>query len=172
MDVYEVIRRRYSVRAYKTDAVEEEKLQRVLDAARWAPTAANRQAFRLLVLSTRGRSAELRRIYDREWFVEPPILICACALPDQAWRRRDGTNYSHVDVAIVMDHLILAATGEGLGTCWVAAFDVEAARAVLDLPVEWEPVVFTPLGYAAGKAPTKERKPLEVLIEDRRIAKP
>lgn len=164
MDFHDLIRTRYSVRAYQDRPVEDEKLARVLEAARLAPTAANRQPFRLIVIHTAGRQEELRQIYDREWFVQAPIVICACGLPGGAWRREDNQNYAVVDVAIVMDHLILAATEEGLGTCWVAAFDSAAARRILNLPDEAEPIAFTPLGYAADKPHPKERKPLDALV--------
>lgn len=164
MEFSELIKKRFSVRAYKPDPVEEEKLQLVLDAARLAPTAANRQPFYLIVIKTAGREAELRRIYDREWFTKAPFVICACAVPAQGWVRMDGKLYTDVDVAIAMDHLILAATDLELGTCWIADFDPTAAREVLGLPDGVEPIVFTPLGYPAGQPRLKVRKPLADLV--------
>ncbi len=165
MDLSELIQRRYSVRAYKPDPVEEEKLAQVLEAARLAPTAANRQPFQLIVIRTAGREAELGRIYGRAWFTQAPLVICACGIPSQGWvRGSDGKNYTDVDVTIVMDHLILAATNLGLGTCWVAAFNPTAAREVLDLPDGVEPIAFTPLGYPADRPRPKERKPLSDLV--------
>jgi nitroreductase len=160
----ELIQKRYSVRAYRPDPVEETKLQAVLEAARLAPTAANRQPFELIVIPTKGREAELRRIYRREWFVQAPFVLCACAIPAQGWVRMDGKPYVDVDVTIAMDHLILAATNLGLGTCWIAAFDPDAAREVLSLPEGVEPVVFTPLGYPADRPRPKERKALSELV--------
>lgn len=165
MEFSEVIRRRYSVRAYRPDPVEEEKLQQVLEAARLAPTAANRQPFQLIVIHTEGRKEELRRIYREEWFVQAPIVICACAIGGKGWvRSEDKKRYRDVDVAIVMDHLILAAADLGLGTCWIAAFNVAAARAILGLPDDVEPIVFTPLGYPADEPGAKARKPLSELV--------
>ncbi len=165
MNFAELIQKRYSVRAYKTDQVEDDKLQQILEACRLAPSAANRQPFQLIVIHTAGREAELRRVYHRGWFSQAPLVICACALPGQAWyRRSDGKNYSYVDVAIVVDHLTLAATELGLGTCWVCAFDVEAARQMLGLPDDVKPVAFTPLGYPADQLGPKKRKPLSDLV--------
>lgn len=164
MEFSELIRCRYSVRAYKAEPVEEEKLQRLLEAARLAPTAANRQPFQLIVIHTQGREKELSRIYGREWFVQAPLILCMCALPREAWVRSDGKNYAEVDATIAMDHLILAAADLGLGTCWIAAFDPIAARQVLGLPEEVEPVAFTPLGYPADIPREKKRRPLTDLV--------
>jgi nitroreductase len=164
MEFAELARRRYSVRAYKGDPVPEAVLARVLEAARLAPTAANRQPFRLFVIRTEGRKAELGRLYQRPWFVEAPLVIGVCSLPAEAWTRRDGKSYADVDAAIVMDHLILAASAEGLGTCWVGHFDPAAARELLALPAGVEPIAFTPLGYPADQPPEKKRKPLAELV--------
>ena len=76
----------------------------------------------------------------------------------------DFWNYRKDDIAIVMDHFILAATDQGLGTCWVAAFNAQKAREILELPDEVEPLIFTPLGYPADTPGSKERKPLSDLI--------
>ena len=165
MKFLELARQRYSVRAYKPDPVHPEKLECILEAARLAPTAVNIQPFQLIVIRTKNRETELRRIYDKKWFVEPPIVICACGLPKKGWSRKDGKNYNDVDVAIVMDHLILAATAEGLGTCWIGAFDPAAAKEILNLPEGVEPIAFTPLGYAADRPPRKKRKPLSELVK-------
>ena len=164
MDYSELFEKRYSVRAYKPDPVEDDKLHQILEAARMAPTAANRQPFQLIVIHTKGRETDLKRIYSHEWFVQAPLVICACSVPAQAWVRRDGKNYGDVDVAIMMDHLILAATNHGLGTCWIAAFDPKAAREILRLPNDVEPIAFTPLGYPADQPTLKKRKPLSELV--------
>ena len=164
MEFSELIEKRYSVRAYKPDPVEDDKLQQVLQAARLAPTASNRQPFQLVVIRTAGREAELKRIYNRDWFVQPPLVICACGIPAQGWVRGNGKNYNDVDVAIAMDHLILAAANLGLGTCWVGAFDARAAREVLHLPDDVEPIAFTPLGYPADQPGPKKRKALSELV--------
>ena len=164
MEFSELIKKRYSVRSYKPDPVEDDKLEQVLEAARLAPTAANRQPFQFLVIHTAGREEELGRIYGRPWFVEPPIVICACGVHEQAWKRGDGKSYCDVDVSIAMDHLILAAADLGLGTCWIGAFDPTAAREVLGLPQEVEPIAFTPLGYPNDELKPKKRKPLDEIV--------
>ena len=165
MEFSELVSQRYSVRAYRPVPVEDEKLQKVLEAARLAPTAANRQPLQIIVVHTEGREQELKRIYKTDWFVQAPLVICMCATPSRAWvRRSDSKVYSDVDAAIVMDHLVLAATDLGLGTCWIAAFDPDAAREVLELPDGVEPIVFTPLGYPADQPGPKQRRPISELV--------
>jgi nitroreductase len=161
VDFQELIRKRYSVRAYKPDLVDEEKLARVLEAARLAPTASNLQPFRVIVIETKGRKEELGRVYKREWFTQAPLILAVCALPKQSWvRKYDGWNAAEVDATIAMTHIVLAAADEGLGTCWIAAFDPQAAREVLGLPPDVIPSAFTPLGYPADTQPPRKRRPL------------
>ena len=167
MEFLELVQKRYSVRAYKPDPIDEKKLEQVLEAARLAPTAANKQPFQFLVIRAAGKEAELRRLYDRAWFAQAPVVICACGIPAQAWVRMDGKNYCDVDVAIAMDHLVLAATALGLGTCWIANFDPAIARQVLALPSGVEPIAFTPLGYSNDPPRPKKRKPLTELVKYR-----
>ncbi len=165
MEFLELAQRRYSVRAYKKDAVEQDKLDTVLEAARVAPTAANRQPFQFVVIRPSGKEAELRKIYDKAWFAEAPVVVCVCGIPAQAWVRKDGKNYCDVDVAIAMDHLVLAATSLGLGTCWIAAFDPAVARQVLALPDGVEPVTFTPVGNTNDQQRPKKRKALTEIVK-------
>lgn len=165
MEYEKLVRERYSVRAYLDKPVEKEKLNKVLEAAILAPTAANRQAFRIVVVSTAARRDELKRIYAKEWFTQAPYIVCVCSLTRECWTRKDGKSFGDVDAAIVMDHLVMAAANEGLGTCWVAAFDAGAASEILKLPDDVEPVVFTPLGYPADEPGPKNRKPLKDLVK-------
>jgi nitroreductase len=164
MEFSALIEKRHSVRAYRPDPVEDEKLNKVLQAMRLAPTATNRQAFCFVVIHTKGREEELKRIYSKDWFARAPLVVCACGIPSKNWVRKDGKNYNDVDVAIAMDHLILAATDVGLGTCWIGAFDAQAAREVLRLPDGVEPIAFTPLGYPADEPGPKKRKDLSELV--------
>ena len=164
MEFEDLIQKRYSVRSYQSRPVEDEKLKTVLDAARLAPTAANKQPFRLIVVKTEGKKEEMKRIYHADWFSQAPLVICVCTVKSESWTRRDGRNYVDVDATIAMDHLILQATDLGLGTCWIAAFDAEAAREVLKIPEGVEPLLFTPLGYPADEAGVKSRKELDELV--------
>jgi nitroreductase len=162
----ELIRARYAVRAYRPDPVPDELLAEVLEAGRLAPTAANRQPIGIVVVHVAGREAELSRLYPRDWFVTAPLILGVCTVPREAWARVkfDGRSYADVDAAIVMDHLVLAATEVGLGTCWIAAFDPAVAREILGLPDDVEPLLFTPLGFPADEPRAKERRPLGDLV--------
>lgn len=164
MDYLDIVQRRYACRSYLPDRVEGEKLQQVLECGRLAPTAANRQEIKIIVIPTAGREKELLKIYPREWMVEAPYILAVCSIPAKCWTRGDSKCYSDVDAAIVMDHMITAATAFELGTCWVANFDPVAAREILQLDPSWEPVVLSPLGYPRHPAPTKTRKPLEEIV--------
>lgn len=165
MDFIDLVQKRYSVRAYKPDPVEDDKLAKILEAARLAPTASNRQPFQLIVIHTAGRTAELGRMYSRPWFVQAPIIIAACTNPAEGWKRAmDGVNYSIVDVAIAFDHLTLEATDLGLGTCWIGAFNTQAVCEILGLPPEVDPIALTPLGFPDDSPRAKTRKPLSQLI--------
>ena len=164
MEFEQLIQARYSVRAYKPDPVPDQVLAKVLEAARLAPTAANRQPFGILVIHTDGREEELKRIYGRDWFVQPPLVVALCGLTDSCWVRSDGKSFCDIDAAIVMDHLILAAADQGLGSCWIGAFDAQAARQILGLPESVEPIAFTPLGYPGDQPGKKKRESIVKLV--------
>ncbi|MGD8543649.1 MAG: nitroreductase family protein [Candidatus Bathyarchaeota archaeon] len=153
MGVFEIIRKRRSIRLYEEKPVEQEKLNRVLEAGRLAPSADNRQPWRFIVVTNDEVKEKLRASYDEEWFVSAPVIIIGCAVPKEAWVRMDGQEYWMVDVAIAMQNMILVATELGLGTCWIADFDEEAARKALKLPQSVRIVAMTPLGY-----PTEEKR--------------
>ncbi len=166
MNFEELILKRYSCRNYSSKPIQEDLLQKVLEAARLAPTAANRQPFQIIIIKTENKQEELMQIYDKDWFVQPPIILAVCSQPQMGWVRKkyDQQSYAAVDAAIVVDHITLQAADLGLGTCWIGAFDPQAARDFLKLPPDVEPIAFTPLGYPLDQPGKKIRKPLEDLI--------
>jgi nitroreductase len=167
MNFSELLHKRYSCRHYSSEPIEEEKFKQVLEAARLAPTASNRQPFQIILIQPDKHKAEdLLEIYPKDWFIQPPWILCVCSLPEQAWYRKkyDDQNYSAVDAAIVVDHITLQAADLGLGTCWIGDFNPEAARKHLGIPQPAEPIAFTPLGYPLDEPREKTRKPLEDLI--------
>jgi nitroreductase len=166
MDFQDLIRKRYSCRHYAADPLQEDHLNLILNAARLAPTAANRQPFQIIIIRTENQQAELLKIYSRDWFVQAPLVLCVCSVPEEGWRRKkyDNRSYATVDAAIVVDHITLQAADLAVGTCWIGDFNPEAAREYLKLPPEVEPIAFTPLGYPLDQAREKTRKTLEELI--------
>ena len=165
MDIYEILQKRRSIRSYKPDPVSDEKLNKILEAARLAPSAANRQPVYFIVIKNKKTKEELKNAYDADWFYTAPVIICACSLPDRAWKRSDGKNYADIDASIAMDHLILAATTEGLGTCWVAAFKTPIVKSILNLSPGFEPLAMTPLGYPCIVPEPTFRKPREDMVK-------
>lgn len=164
MNFFELAEKRRSIRSYRPDPVEDSKLQKILEAARIAPTARNSQPFKILVIRTEGREEELKQIYNKDWFVAPPYILCVCSITDKCWLNCNKKSYGDVDAAIVMDHIILASAELGIGTCWIGAFDPAAAKRVLNIDDTMEPIVFTPLGYAKDTPAMKARKPLDELV--------
>ncbi|OQZ01799.1 MAG: nitroreductase [Candidatus Brocadia sp. UTAMX1] len=165
MNIYEIIKKRRSVRSYKSEPVEEEKLRRILEATLSAPSAANRQPVYFVVIKNEKIRHQLKNAYNASWLCTAPIIICACSIPEKGWKRGDGKNYADIDVSIAMDHLIFAATSEGLATCWVAAFKVSEVKSILNLPPGIEPIALTPLGYSLDIPKPTHRKPLEEVIQ-------
>ena len=162
MDFDDVINERYSVRGYLDKDVEKEKLDYVLKAATIAPTGVNYQPFKVYVIDTKKNKEGLTEIYPAEWFTEAPYVLCVVAKTDESWVRKwDGKNISDIDATIVMDHMILAATNVGLGTCYIAAFNPDKAREFLNLSDDEEPVLFTPLGYCNANPRDTPRKSVD-----------
>lgn len=168
MEFLELIRVRRSIRGYRPDPVPDETLGRILEAARLAPTAANRQPFQLIVVTDPSTRARFKEVYDREWFWTAPMILVGCVEPARAWQRSDGFNAAEVDLSIVMDHVILAAANEGLGSCWICNFDEAKTREILGIPPEVRVIAMTPLGFPAAEPRAFQRKPLHELVRRER----
>jgi nitroreductase len=166
LEFFDVIKNRYSVRGYKNDKVETEKLNKILEAATIAPTGVNFQAFKIFIIETEKNKEDLLKIYNKGWFVEAPLVLCVAVNKSKSWNRPwDAKNIADIDASIVMDHIILAATDLGLGTCYIGAFKNYEAIKFLDLPEEYEPVLFTPLGYPNADRSNRPRKPVDEIVE-------
>jgi len=158
MDVHEAIRTRKSVRAWREAPIEEDKLQRVLEAARLAPSARNLQEWRFVVVS----DPDLRRrvgidAAGQEFVAQAPVVIACCAESDGRLMRCGQQAYP-IDVAIAIDHLTLAAAAEGLGTCWIGSFDEGRVRELLGIPPAVRVVQLLALGYPLDPSPVEKHR--------------
>jgi nitroreductase len=164
MNLYEVIQTRRSVRQYKATPVPQATLDRIWEAARLAPSACNFQPWRFLLVQSPEARGCVQEVLP-EWTQTAPLLVVALGSPAAAWKR-DGQSVHEIDVAIAMEHLMLAATAEGLGTCWICAFNRKRLAHALKLPKDWEPVAVTPLGYPDDSSPRTSRKPLAEIVQE------
>ncbi|MBO3763119.1 MAG: nitroreductase family protein [Thermoproteota archaeon] len=165
MDLMEVFRKRRSIRKYKATPIEKEKLFRVLEAGRLAPSAANKQPWNFIVVDNEEVKKKLFNAYPSDWFVKAPVIIVACANPSLAWKRRDGEEYWKVDLAIAIEHMVLQAYSEGLGACWVCAFNETEVKKVLNIPEEVRVVAMIPIGYPdEEKGEVTNRKQLREIV--------
>jgi len=166
--VNEVIRVRRSIRKYKVKRIEEEKLFRVLEAGRLSPSAANRQPWHFIVITDPEIRGMMKEAYGRSWFYEAPVIIVVCVDPNIAGVR-DGENFWKVDGAIAMQSMILQATEEGLGTCWIGAFHEAVVRKILEIPSHIRVLAMTPLGYPdeVKEKVTKRKKMEEILHKNK-----
>lgn len=165
MNVHEAIAARKSVRAWVDKPVEEEKLQRVLESTRLAPSAKNRQEWRfVLVTDPQKRAVLADAAYGQQFVGQAPVVLVACAQTDRR-KMHCGHLAFLVDVSIAIDHLTLAAVEEGLGTCWIGYFDPAKVRETLSIPEEIEIVQLMPLGYPKDpEAINKNRLPIDQIV--------
>jgi nitroreductase len=166
MDFYEVIKKRKSVRAYKKDPVPDEVLNRIIETARIAPSAKNTQPWKFIIVKDQKVLDELVPTCNNQRFIaEAPIVICAVGLEKLDWGRMGGYWSSlPVDVTIALEHIILAAANEGLGTCWIGAYKEPEVKKVLKIPDGVKVIALTPLGYPNQEPVGRPRKPLDEII--------
>ncbi|MBQ8657392.1 MAG: nitroreductase family protein [Prevotella sp.] len=164
MDFLELVKRRYSCRAYEPRSVEQEKVDYVMECVRMAPSAVNRQPWRFRIVGSEEGKERLRQCYGRDWFKTAPLYVIASVLHDVEWVRADGKHHGDIDIAIAVEHLCLAATAQGLATCWVCNFDAALCKQLFDLPADEEPAVIIPVGYAADEPQEKRRKTADEIV--------
>lgn len=166
MDFKTLVNKRYAVRKYAPQPVEDEKLTLVLDTARKAPSAVNFQPYKLYVVKSEEKLDAVKACYHRTWIKTAPVLIVVVGSHDMAWKRaQDGKDHTDIDAAILIDHLMLQATELGLGTCWVCNFDIELLQETLNLSATEEPIAIVPIGYPENEnTPVKKRKGLDELV--------
>jgi nitroreductase len=164
MDVFTAINRRRSVRAYKSDEVEEEKLKKILEAARLSPSASNRQEWKFIVVRDKEAKKKLSKAAFGQSFIgEAPTVIVACGTESKAMMAC-GQPAHTVDVSIACAFMILQAYELGLGTCWIGAFKEDEVKKILQIPESVRVVTMIPLGYPDEVPPQRSRKGLDQII--------
>ena len=152
MDFLELAKKRFSARSYKSDRVEPDKIDYVIECARLAPSAVNYQPWHFMVIISEEQKQKVQQCYNRDWFAQAPVYIAICVDKSKAWvRKSDNKNHADIDAAIATEHICLAATEIGLGSCWVCNFDLDLFRTNLQLPADKYPVAIISLGYIEGQ---------------------
>lgn len=164
MDVSEAIQKRRSIRKYQGRQIEEEKLDRVLEAGRLAPSARNLQEWKFVVVRDESRRKRIAEAAKGQTFVgEAPVVIAACATVTDYVMTCGQLTYP-IDLAIAVDHMTLKAVEEGLGSCWIGAFYEEEVKKVLNIPPEVRVVALLPIGYPDESPNPRPRKEMEEIV--------
>jgi len=168
MDAFEAIKNRRSVRAFTNEPVSDKEITKIIDAARWAPSAGNIQPWEFVVI----RDPEIKRglsvaALDQTFIEEAPVVIVVCAnqLRSGSGYGSRGVNlYCLQDTAAAIQNMLLAAYALGLATCWVGAFQEEEATKVLKIPNGVRPIAIIPVGHPAEKTEAPDRRPLNEIV--------
>lgn len=168
MDIFQVISDRRSIRKYKDVPVEQEKIERILDAARLAPSWKNTQCWRFLVLTKPEQREKVLTAFPddnpgKKAIAMAPVVIVVCGNPAES-DVENGINYFVADVAIAFEHLCLSAHALGLGTCWMGWFDEARVKVSLGIPDAIRIVGMTPLGYPDQEPKARPRKELSEIV--------
>ncbi len=159
MNFLELCQQRSSVRTYSSKPIEQEKLDYIMECVRLAPSAVNFQPWKFYLIKEQADCERIRTIYAREWFATAPMYIVACRNTSEEWvRKYDNKPHGDIDISIAVEHLCLAATEQGLGTCWVCHFDPQKFMAQFPLPEHLEPTVIIPIGYNEKELDVKDKK--------------
>jgi nitroreductase len=169
MNFTTLAKNRHSCRKYTEEIPSEELLSKVLNAARLAPSAKNLQPWKFIVVNEEDVLKQVKACYGRSWLEKAPVLIVVCGDHSTAWAREDdGKDHTDIDIAIAIDHLTLAATDSGLGTCWICRFDAKKVAEILGVPDPWEVIALIPIGFPVNDPDTDRhehlRKPLSEII--------
>lgn len=167
MNFFELAKNRHSIRAFQEKKVDPEKIKKILEAARSAPSAGNLQAYKICVVKGQKVRQEIAEAADQEFLAEAPVILVFLAEPSQSsqkYGQRGEKLYSLQDATIASSYAQLAATSLGLGSCWVGAFDEEQVSEVIESPNDLKPVVLLPIGYPDEKPPLKTRRLLSELV--------
>ena len=166
MDFYDVLRARRSIRGFDADRpVPEDSLQRIMRAVQCAPSACNRQPWRFVVVFDRALREAIGQCYAKPWLLEAPAIVVAIGNRESCWHRLEGTPAVEIDLGIAMEHLVLAAAAEGLGTCWICAFAKAELNKVMQVAAPESVEAISPLGYAAAPPREQNYKDLDAIFQ-------
>lgn len=165
MDFYDVIKNRRSIRSYKSDPVPQEALQRIAEAVYFAPSACNMKPWKIKLVTDPELRAKIAANYTQSWLAEAPAIAVIMGNDKQCWQRFEGDPIVQVDVGIAMEHLVLAATAEGLATCWICAYEIEKMNATLDVKDSWNVLAISPLGYSDATPKDVPHKDINKIFE-------
>ncbi len=164
MDVFTAISQRSSIRAYKPVDVEDDKLKKILEAARLSPSASNRQEWKFIVVKNKETKKKLARAAFGQSFIgEAPVVIVACGTESKSVMGCGQPTHT-VDVSIACAYMLLQAYELGLGTCWIGAFEQDETKKILNIPEQVRAVAMIPLGYPNESPSKKFRKRLDQIV--------
>jgi len=167
MDLFEVIQKRQSVRAYQPRALEPGKLDAILAAVQQAPSAGNLQGYQVWVVRAEAVKKRLARAaLGQDFLAQAPVVLVFCAQADRSGKygKRGAELYCLQDATIAVAYAQLAATALGVATCWIGAFDEAEAARGLELPTGLRPIAMLPIGYAAETPARTPRRALTDLV--------
>lgn len=169
MSFLNLCKQRFSVRAYSAEPVSEGQLDYILECARLAPSAVNLQPWRFIVVQGDEARQQVQSCYKREWIAQAPLYIICIVRHDEEWVRRDGKRHGDIDVAIAAEHICMAATDQGLGSCWVCNFDAARLHDLMGLDEVEDAVAIVTLGHmvAGQEVPAKHRKERDAIVSRR-----
>lgn len=175
MDLFEVFQKRYSVRAYKPNPIDDATLTKILEAVNSAPSAGNLQAYEVIVVRDLERKQKLAKAaWGQNFIAQAPVVLIFVANPKRnQWRygRRGAELYCLQDATIACAYAQLAAVALGLGSCWIGAYDDDAVRKILAIPQEMKPVAILPIGVPDDFPEPKERRLLSDLVHEEQLRK-
>lgn len=163
MDVMSAIKERRSIRKYSNKLVEDEKLQNILEAARLSPSADNNQGWKFVVIKDSQTRRKLVETTGQAWLASAPIIIACCGTNPATVMPNGQPKYS-IDLSIATSFMMLEATNQGLGTCWLGGYDESAVKKALDIPDEVRVVSMLSLGYPDENPAPRPRKELNKII--------
>jgi len=169
MTLVDLMRKRASIRDYSEKPIENDKLNKILEAAQLAPSACNFQPWYFIVVSEKEGLNNIYDCYSRDWVKTSPMFIIVCGNSEASWKRpADGKDHVDIDAGIAIEHICLAAVEENIGTCIICHFDVKLCKESFGIPEQIEPLAIISIGYPSDpnifEKTLKKRKAIEEIV--------